>query len=141
MTKESARLLISYREAGLEYVSPAKAAPVLGCDPYSLNIAAKAGAMPEGSCYFAGRNLRVSVRWLMTMAGLRPHHQRGRGRREERQAEKEAGQSVFPWLKGPIQISSQGVMQHCPGATEEIAQPQYITVRQKNQALTEKRSV
>lgn len=72
MTKESARLLMEYRAAGLEYVCPAKAAPVLGCDPYSLNIAAKLGRMPEGSCYFAGRNLRVSVRWLMEMAGFRP---------------------------------------------------------------------
>lgn len=71
MTKESARLLMEYRAAGLEYVCPAKAAPVLGCDPYSLNIAAKLGRMPEGSCYFAGRNLRVSVRWLMEMAGFR----------------------------------------------------------------------
>lgn len=46
------------------HVSPTEASGLLGCTPYSLNVSAKMGTMPYGSCFFAGRNLRISLDWL-----------------------------------------------------------------------------
>lgn len=65
--KESLR---RYREAGESHICPTKAAPILGCMPYSLNVAAKSGRLPASAYYFAGRNLRISVSWLMKQCGV-----------------------------------------------------------------------
>ena len=45
-------------------VSPAEAAPILGSkNPYALNIGAK--KHPQPGMYWHGRNLRISVRYLL----------------------------------------------------------------------------
>ena len=45
-------------------VSPAEAAPILGSkNPYALNIGAK--EHPQPGMYWHGRNLRISVRYLL----------------------------------------------------------------------------
>ena len=45
-------------------VSPTEAAPILGTkNPYSLNIGAK--EHPQPGMYWHGRNLRISVRYLL----------------------------------------------------------------------------
>lgn len=50
-------------------LSPAEAAPLLGCDGYSLNISAKAG-MLEVKHFFAGRNLRLSKADVLRFCGM-----------------------------------------------------------------------
>ena len=65
MTKpEIAAKIAAYRERSKPHVSPAEAAEILGCYPYSLNVSARNGHMPKGSYFFAGRNLRISLDWL-----------------------------------------------------------------------------
>lgn len=45
-------------------VSPAEAAPILGSkNPYALNVGAKKN--PHPGMYWHGRNLRISVRYLL----------------------------------------------------------------------------
>ena len=45
-------------------VSPTEAAPILGSkNPYALNIGAK--KHPQPGMYWHGRNLRISVRYLL----------------------------------------------------------------------------
>lgn len=45
-------------------VSPAEAAPILGSrNPYALNVGAKKN--PQPGMYWHGRNLRISVRYLL----------------------------------------------------------------------------
>ena len=45
-------------------VSPTEAAPILGSrNPYALNIGAKKN--PQPGMYWHGRNLRISVRYLL----------------------------------------------------------------------------
>lgn len=77
--EEKKEALRSYREAGESHICPMKAAPILGCTPYSLNVAAKQGHMPDSAYYFAGRNLRVSVNWLMKTVGVNAKSPRRRG--------------------------------------------------------------
>lgn len=67
---EKQALIRVYWDAGKSHISPTQAAPILECSPYSLNLAAKQGYMPDGAYYFAGRNLRVSVAWLMQQFGV-----------------------------------------------------------------------
>lgn len=50
--------------AGETHVAPAIAGQLLGCDPYSLNVAARNRSLPSEAYYFAGRNCRISLRWL-----------------------------------------------------------------------------
>ena len=66
MTREQKNLALQVMRAAhpLGHVSPTEASSLLGCTPYSLNVSAKMGAMPYGSCFFAGRNLRISLDWL-----------------------------------------------------------------------------
>ncbi len=59
----------AWKAEGKLHVSPTEAAKVLDCAPYSLNVSAKAGHMPKGSYFFAGRNLRIMVPWLETAVG------------------------------------------------------------------------
>lgn len=66
---EKRNALLAFREAGESHICPTKAAPILGCTPYSLNVAAKQGHMPDSAYFFAGRNLRISVNWLMRTIG------------------------------------------------------------------------
>lgn len=65
--RENREKLEAWKAEGRKTVSPTEAAKLLGCNPYSLNLAAKEGHMPRGSSYFAGRNLRIMVRWLVEM--------------------------------------------------------------------------
>lgn len=65
---ERLELINSYRAKGKPTVSPTEAAAVLGCAPYSLNVAAKAGALQRDAYYFAGRNLRITLGWLESVA-------------------------------------------------------------------------
>lgn len=65
---ERIALVGSYRERGKITVSPTEAAAVLGCAPYSLNVAAKAGTLQRDAYYFAGRNLRITLGWLESIA-------------------------------------------------------------------------
>lgn len=68
--EEKRNALRGYLEAGITHICPAKAAPILGCAPYSLNVSAKLGRMPDSAYYFAGRNLRVSVAWVNRTSGI-----------------------------------------------------------------------
>ena len=62
---EKAMRIVELRETHPRgHVSPTEASGLLGCTPYSLNVSAKMGTMPYGSCFFAGRNLRISLEWL-----------------------------------------------------------------------------
>lgn len=58
-----------WKAEGKLHVSPTEAAKVLECAPYSLNVSAKAGTMPQGSYFFAGRNLRIMIPWLEAAVG------------------------------------------------------------------------
>lgn len=51
-------------------ISPTEAAPVLGCEPYSLNLGAKSGNV-FGSIgfYFAGNRLRLSKADVLRFCG------------------------------------------------------------------------
>lgn len=53
-----------YLQAGKTHVPPAIAGKLLGCDPYSLNLAAKHHHLPHEAYYYAGRNCKISLRWL-----------------------------------------------------------------------------
>jgi hypothetical protein len=50
-------------------LSPAEAAPLLGCDAYSLNVAAEQGQLGSLDHYFAGRNLRISKAAVLRFIG------------------------------------------------------------------------
>ena len=65
MTQDEKRALInSYRAKGKMHMPPTDAAKILECVPYSLNVAAMAHRMPPGSFFWAGRNLRINLRYL-----------------------------------------------------------------------------
>lgn len=69
LEQENREKLARWKAEGRKTVSPTEAAQLLGCNPYSLNVAAKADRMPRGSSFFAGRNLRIMVDWLIEMVG------------------------------------------------------------------------
>ena len=50
--------------AGITHVTPSIAGKMLGCTPYSLNVAAQTHRLPPSAYYFAGRNCRISLHWL-----------------------------------------------------------------------------
>jgi hypothetical protein len=50
-------------------ISPAEAAPLLGSDGYSLNIAAKNGRLGSIEHFFAGVNLRLSKASVLKFIG------------------------------------------------------------------------
>lgn len=64
MQRANREKLEQWLREGRTDVSPAEAAPILGCkNPYALNIGAK--EHPQPGMYWRGRNLRISVRYLL----------------------------------------------------------------------------
>ncbi len=53
-------------------VSPNEAAGVLGCDPYSLTVAAKSGNLGSIRHFWAGNNLRISRLDVLSFCGRHP---------------------------------------------------------------------
>ena len=53
-------------------LSPEEAAPVLGCDAYALNIAAKSGNLGSIGHYFSGNRLRLSKLDVLAFCGRHP---------------------------------------------------------------------
>lgn len=53
-------------------LSPAEAAPALGCDAYALNVAAKSGNLGTIGHYFCGNRLRLSKLDVLAFCGRRP---------------------------------------------------------------------
>ena len=64
MSKTNAQRVQEFLSAGVTHVPPTIAAPLLGCAPYSLNISAREHNLPPEAYYFAGRNCRISLRWI-----------------------------------------------------------------------------
>lgn len=64
MQRENREKLEQWLREGRTDVSPAEAAPILGSkNPYALNMGAK--EHPQPGLYWHGRNLRISVRYLL----------------------------------------------------------------------------
>lgn len=53
-------------------LTPAEAAPALGCDAYALNLAAKSGNLGTIGHYFAGNRLHLSRLDVLAFCGRRP---------------------------------------------------------------------
>ena len=53
-------------------LTPAEAAPALGCDQYALNVAAKSGNLGSIGYYFAGNRLHLSRLDVLAFCGRRP---------------------------------------------------------------------
>lgn len=53
-------------------ITPEEAAPALGCDAYSLNIAAKSGRLGSIHHFFAGNRLRLSKVDVLAFCGRKP---------------------------------------------------------------------
>lgn len=64
MQRENREKVEQWIREGRTDVSPEEAAPILGSkNPYALNIGAK--KHPQPGMYWHGRNLRISVRYLL----------------------------------------------------------------------------
>lgn len=64
MQRENREKLEQWLRDGRTDVSPTEAAPILGSkNPYALNIGAK--EHPQPGMYWHGRNLRISVRYIL----------------------------------------------------------------------------
>ena len=64
MQRANREKLEQWLRDGRTDVSPAEAAPILGSrNPYALNVGAK--KHPQPGMYWRGRNLRISVRYLL----------------------------------------------------------------------------
>lgn len=64
MQRENREKLEQWLREGRTDVSPAEAAPILGSkNPYALNVGAKKN--PQPGMYWHGRNLRISVQYLL----------------------------------------------------------------------------
>lgn len=64
MQRENREKVEQWIREGRTDVSPAEAAPILGSNnPYALNVGAKKN--PQPGMYWHGRNLRISVRYLL----------------------------------------------------------------------------
>ena len=64
MQRANREKLEQWLREGRTDVSPAEAAPILGSrNPYALNVGAKKN--PQPGMYWHGRNLRISVRYLL----------------------------------------------------------------------------
>ena len=64
MQRANREKLEQWLREGRTDVSPAEAAPILGSkNPYALNVGAKKN--PQPGLYWHGRNLRISVRYLL----------------------------------------------------------------------------
>lgn len=72
-TRLSAEELVAYAEyiANLPRfdITPAEAAPLLGCNQYSLNVSAKQGHLGSIEHFFAGNNLRLSKASVLKFIG------------------------------------------------------------------------
>ena len=66
ISKTNAQRVQEFLASGETHVAPSVAAPLLGCTPYSLNVSAQQHHLPPEAYYFAGRNCRISLRWLAT---------------------------------------------------------------------------
>ena len=64
MQRKNLEQVEKWLREGRTDVSPTEAAPILGTkNPYALNVGAK--KHPQPGMYWHGRNLRISVRYLL----------------------------------------------------------------------------
>ena len=73
LNKEELEAYLDEMESWTRFdITPAEAAPALGCDAYALNVAAKSGNLGTIGHFFAGNRLRLSRLDVLAFCGRRP---------------------------------------------------------------------